>query len=169
MIEFNGYLTGVAQKRFFQKARALTQNILIFCELIILLISLLIGINTGNYFLVTLNCVMIIVTLLMVRLPKSRKEKKSITPKRIYTDGETIVCVADKYTEAKMISDVKIVKDYGVFYELVFPFGNLSDKFICQKELLTKGTLQEFEELFESKIVVVRQNTRHKTGDGSMS
>ena len=38
------------------------------------------------------------------------------------------------------------------FYFIKFPFGKYSDKFICQKSLLTQGTLEEFEALFEGKI-----------------
>ena len=33
-----------------------------------------------------------------------------------------------------------------------FIFGKISDKFICQKDLLTKGSLEEFERIFEGKI-----------------
>lgn len=52
-----------------------------------------------------------------------------------------------------MIKDVKNVYDHGEFYDLVFPFGKISGKFICQKNLLTEGTLAEFEALFDGKIV----------------
>ena len=152
MIEFSGYITGVAQKRFLQRARALTERILISGVLTILPISLLIGAKTGDYLLMRLNFIMIGVVFLLVRIPKSKKEVKAITPKRIYTDGETIVCVADRYTEVKKVSDVKYVKDHGAFYELVFPFGKISEKFICQKDLLIKGTLEEFEGLFANKL-----------------
>lgn len=152
MIEFSGYITGVAQKRFLQRARALTERILISGVLTILPISLLIGVKTGDYLLMRLNFIMIGVVFLLVRIPKSKKEVKAITPKRIYTDGETIVCVADRYTEVKKVSDVKYVKDHGAFYELVFSFGKISEKFICQKDLLIKGTLEEFEGLFANKL-----------------
>ena len=152
MIEFSGYITGVARKRFLQRARALTERILISGVLTILPISLLIGAKTGDYLLMRLNFIMIGVVFLLVRIPKSKKEVKAITPKRIYTDGETIVCVADRYTEVKKVSDVKYVKDHGAFYELVFPFGKISEKFICQKDLLIKGTLEEFEGLFANKL-----------------
>ena len=51
-----------------------------------------------------------------------------------------------------MISDVKKVVDHGEFYELSFVFGKVSDKFICQKSLLTKGTLEEFKAMFGDKV-----------------
>ncbi len=63
-----------------------------------------------------------------------------------------VICIADKYKECRKISDVKRVRDYGEFYELVFPLSKMSEKFICQKNLLTKGTLEEFKRLFRGKI-----------------
>ena len=76
-------------------------------------------------------------------------------PKRIYTNGDHIVCVAEKYTDSKLIKDVKKVIDHGEFYELCFPFGKTSEKFICQKSLLSKGSLGAFERLFADKIIKV--------------
>lgn len=90
---------------------------------------------------------------LLVRIPRSKKEQAAVLPKRIYTERNSIVCVAEKYQERKKIADVKLVRDFGEFYELVFPFGKYSEKFICQKSLLSKGTLKAFEALFPGKIV----------------
>jgi hypothetical protein len=73
-------------------------------------------------------------------------------PKRIYIKDDHIVCIADRYTDSKFISDVNKVIDHGEFYELCFPLGKVSEKFICQKDLLTKGSLREFESIFKKKI-----------------
>ena len=59
----------------------------------------------------------------------------------------------EKFTESAAIEDVVKLVDYGEFYDLSFPFGKLNDKFVCQKSLLSKGTLEEFEALFEGKII----------------
>ena len=85
-------------------------------------------------------------------IPKGKKEHISMLPKKIYTDGELIVCIADKYTDSRFIHDVKKVIDHGEYYELIFPFGKVSEKFICQKSLLAKGTIWGFEALFDGKI-----------------
>ena len=90
---------------------------------------------------------------LSVYLPKSEKEKKQITPNRIYTDGRSIVCVTEKYTEHRDVHDVKQVLDNGEYYEIIFRFGQISSRFICQKNLLKRGTLRDFEKLFKGKIV----------------
>ena len=74
-------------------------------------------------------------------------------PKKIVTDNDYIISIADKYSDSRNINDVKLVRDFGEFYEIIFPFGKISEKFICQKNLLVKGTIEEFEALFGDKIV----------------
>lgn len=159
MIEFNGYLSGAAEKAFFRKGR----NILTKGYYIVLLFSIPMVFFVGtifdsNTFFYAIYGFLVLIPLLFF-IPQSKKEKLAVLPKKIYTDHEHIVCIAERYTDSKLIADVKEVIDHGEYYELSFPFGKLSDKFICQKDLLTKGTLSEFESLFKGKI-------RKKTEDG---
>ena len=86
---------------------------------------------------------------------KDKKAYHNHSIQKVFTDNEYIVSVLVNGSEVyKLISDIKCVNDYGEFYELVFPrSAGISDKFICQKNLLTKGTLEEFEALFEGKVV----------------
>ena len=58
------------------------------------------------------------------------------------------------------ISDVKIVVDYGEWYDITFYFPHKDIGFICQKDLIVEGTIEEFEKLFEGKIV-----RKYKTKD----
>ena len=51
-----------------------------------------------------------------------------------------------------MIDDVKKIIDYGEFYDFVFTFSARDIYFVCQKDLLVCGTIEEFESLFEGKI-----------------
>ena len=104
--------------------------------------------------------------LLLICLPKTNKQKKKILPHKIVIIDDTIVCYAETYTESKLIADVKFVRDFGDFYELVFPFGQISEKFLCQKNLIKKVTIDDFKRLFAEQIIPTNQK---KTGDGSMS
>lgn len=152
MIEFNGYISGVAEKHFRRKSRNLVQNVLLISLLVWLPVIVFIAARLDYILLLVVYCAMFIVVPLLVRLPQSKKEQRATTPNRIIIDGERLVCVADKYTESRWVSDVKHVYDFKEFYEIVFPFGKMSEKFICQKNLLTKGSLNEFERLFKGKI-----------------
>lgn len=173
MIEFKGYLTGVAEKYFNRKTRMLGGNILLVSLALVCIPLIAFGIKYQNWLIVRICCFGFITVPIMTFIPRGKKEKKSFLPKRIFVEDDCIICVADKYTETKFIEDVKKVFDYGDFYYLSFPMGNISDKFICQKSLLTKGSLEDFESLFEGKIErKINQGTVQKTagqsGDGSV-
>lgn len=153
MIEFNGYISGAAEKHFRKKSQILLQNALLIGLTVFLPIIIFIAIKIRYVLLLVAYCGMFVIVPLLVRIPQSKKERKACTPKRIMIDGKNIVCVADKYTETKRINDVKQVRDFGEFYEIVFPFGKMSEKFICQKDLLTKGSLAAFEKIFKGRMI----------------
>lgn len=151
-MEFNGHLTGMAEKHFFKQSRILGQKIILWCALLIAPGVLSFAIRSNNWSAVTVFVGLFMCIMVLVSIPRGKKERAQITPKKIVIEDNYIVCVAEKYTETRLVSDVKLVKDFGEYYELCFPFGKLSDKFVCQKSLLAKGTIQEFERLFDGKI-----------------
>ena len=53
-----------------------------------------------------------------------------------------------------MISSICQIVDYGEWYYLVFDYGDKDLYFVCQKDLLTGGTIEEFENIFEGKIFI---------------
>ena len=146
MIEFNGYISGPAEKAFWRKGRKIVLIGYLFVVPAVIPVLLFFGnLFQSKSFIYAFAIYFALVPVLFF-IPKRKKEKLAMLPKRIYINGEHIVCVADRYTDSKFISDVKKVIDHGEFYELCFPFGKISEKFICQKDLLTKGSLREFEE-----------------------
>ncbi len=151
MIEFDGYLTGDAEKRFWRQSRGLCLKFLLF-GIIVCLPPCITVIKSNFRYFSYLILICFLVVLIVAYLPKSKKENRSMTPKKIHIEDGYIICIADKYNESRSISDVKKVRDFGEFYELVFPFGKISEKFICQKDLLVKGSLEEFEALFPDKL-----------------
>lgn len=84
---------------------------------------------------------------------QTKKTKKIITPKRIYIEDESIICVTESSTMGKKIKSVKTVYDYEEFYYLSFNWTNKTMNYVCQKDLLTQGTLEDFEKLFDGKII----------------
>lgn len=152
MIEFNGYISGNAEKHFRKKGIILGLKIIYGGLMLWLPIVVILFFDTKNWLIPGLYCAMFMLCTILALISKSKKERLSLTPKRIFTDGDFIVCVTDENTESRLIADAKQIRDFGEFYEIVFPFGKLSEKFICQKNLLSKGTLEQFEALFEGKI-----------------
>ena len=155
MIEFDGYISGAAEQYFWSKARKLTQTILIASILIFLPLIILVAVKTGYWLLLIFYCTLFVSIPLLTYIPKSKKEKLTLLPKKIFTEDEYITVLTGGQEEYRLISDAKLVRDHGEFYEITFPVGKVSDKFICQKNLLTKGSLEAFESLFEGKITKV--------------
>jgi len=154
MIEFNGYITGKAQKQFARRTQYFTRVICVFTELVMLPTTLWITLGTNNYFFLKIYLtVAVVLTIAMFVPPQSKKTMKQYTPRNICLREEYITCVTDKGVESKLIEKAKRVYDYGEFYEIDFPIGNFSPNFICQKNLLVVGTLEEFEKKFKDKII----------------
>lgn len=153
MIEFNGYISGESEKYYWKNSRRIGIKILICTLLLLLPPFITIARITQEWFILIGYCSLFVILPLAAFIPKSKKEQKLLLPKKIATDGEYIVSLSGKFEDSKNINDVKFVRDFGEFYELVFPMGKVSEKFICQKDLLVKGTIEEFEALFGDKIV----------------
>ena len=156
MIEFKGYISGAAEKAFFRKSRNILLKAYLFIFPTALSFVFLGGRLLQSDVFIYAICALLLIIPLLFLIPPSKKDRRAMLPKRIYTEDDYIVCIADQYTDSKFISDVKEVVDHGEFYELTFPFGKISEKFICQKSLLTNGTLAEFESLFVGKLKKVK-------------
>jgi len=89
----------------------------------------------------------------LVRIAKTKKTKDDHKPYRIAIEDGYIVCQTNKETESRGFQDVKQIYDYGEWYSFVFVFGKKTTRFVCQKDLISKGTLKDFEELFKGKII----------------
>ena len=153
MIEFKGQLSGSAEKRFLKRVADSGQAFLLFGELFALPFIIMLAACVQYWTVIWAYLGFSVAILLLVRIPKSKRERDRIVPKRIYTKDDEIICVAEQYTERRYIEDVKCVRDFGEFYELEFPFGKVSEKFFCQKEHLSKGSLEAFEALFDGRLV----------------
>ncbi len=152
MIEFTGYITGEAEKHYRKKERRFGRNLLWFSMLLLspIVIPMLVSLHWWG--MLILYCALFCAVPLIVCIPQSKKEKQNVTPKKIYIVDGYITAVCGTSEEYKNIKDARRVIDYGAFYDVIFPIGNYSTKFVCQKSLLTQGTLEDFEQLFQEKI-----------------
>lgn len=154
MIIFDGYISGNAEKYQVRKTLNLGRNIVLVVLLGIIFPPVaLFCITTNTWWFIIVYLAFTAFVTSLIYIPKSKKEKKALLPNKIFTDEEYIVSVCEHGEVFLLISDAKLVRDFGEFYEIVFPAGKVSTDFICQKDLLTQGTLEEFEALFEGKIV----------------
>lgn len=151
MIEFDGYLSGEAEKYFWKKGRFITLLIFSFSLSVLLPAMIYISLSIELYSILIAYSVFSVFTIFLVLLWPFQKDR-TLIPKKVFTDNGHIVVIMGKHEEFRSISDATVVKEYDEFYFIEFPFGKKSGNFVCQKSLLTKGTLEEFEALFPGKI-----------------
>lgn len=153
MIEFKGELADNTIK-FLKKRMIRSQqktNIFFFILTLPMLTFLL-------HFIMPLKYILIVFPVLAVLAVFSpyliiKASKINFVPKCITINDGLILLANDHLTDGRKIEQVKEVKDYGEYYTLTFVgFFTISSPYICQKDLLTKGTIEEFEALFEGKI-----------------
>ena len=158
MIEFDGHISGLAKSYFCKKEKMFGMKV----TLISLVVAYPIILIMANYLRGTFNnpalvltCIYLLLFSFIPLLSLVNPLEKKGFPKKISTDGEYIAVIIEcGQKTCKLISDVKCVNDFGEFYALDFPLSaGINNAFICQKNLLTKGTIEEFEALFEGKIV----------------
>lgn len=79
-----------------------------------------------------------------------------ILPTRVViSDNGYITSYGEKFEITHPIDTVVVVIDCGEWYHISWNrrVGFKPERFVCQKNLLTRGTIDEFEKLFEGKIV----------------
>lgn len=150
MIEFKGKITGESLRFIANKNKKLFSFALIISGLMVCLLY-------RSYQLFIPVCFIIFVLLLC-----PVKAYAFLAPHRVYIDlnDRMIVSEIRGYPETfRMIDDIVEVKDHGEFY--TFKFTSLRNQlnFIAQKNLITQGTIDEFEEIFEEVLVSVESNS----------
>ena len=154
MIEFNGYLTGTSQKFFCKQIVKLQQKIILFTLIPVFIILMIVFYLVFDVIALYPEVIIseIILSALALLLPniQTKKEKEKITPQKVYIENDMIVSKSNAAVDTRFMKDVKEVRDYGEFY--YFVFKAYSYRFVCQKDLLTQGTIEEFENLFAGKI-----------------
>ena len=69
-------------------------------------------------------------------------------------DKDTIFYSSEKNKDSFNISQIEKILDYGNFYHLIFePVPD--SYYVLQKDLMVKGTIEEFENCFKDKISVI--------------
>lgn len=160
-IEFNGMITGKA-KKFYYKKEAFSRICLIACiwigcsVIVPIAFALMFGgeidVDWPGYFLcIFIFLVIFCASALLILFLKTYNLKK------ISFDCRHLYILKGKKNFTVPVSAVKQIEDHGEFYRIklhLFSYvGNDFNIFICQKNLLTKGTIENFEKMFDNKIV----------------
>lgn len=94
--------------------------------------------------------------LLLSLIPPGKSTQGLFIPQIILFDleEETVIHKCEKMERFHMINSITKVIDYGEWYYLIFQYSDRDLYFVCQKDLLTEGSIEDFEDLFKDKIEV---------------
>ena len=84
--------------------------------------------------------------------PTKKEEYKLFSKSITITEDGEMVAVTHFEEILRAVSQVEEVVDVGCGYIIKFYHEYRTDFFLCQKDLLVKGTLDEFENFFKDKI-----------------
>ena len=89
----------------------------------------------------------------LAAIPPKEKYYPTIFPSKVPIDTQTgeMTTLSSQFYAESSITDVVKVLDKGEWY-LIY-LKSKDGRFICQKDLLTNGTLDEFEKFFKDKII----------------
>ena len=154
MIEFNGRIDGECLKFMLKKSRKIER----ICAVIMGTIFILPFVIGFKYMYTAIAIGGILLGLCLTSLAFLPLKEKSINEtfcSRVYYDpnDEAMVLVYQNGKESFfMVADVETVEDYGDWYCFTFT-NNRSSDYVCQKKFAVGNTIEEFEKLFEGKIV----------------
>lgn len=151
MIVFNGELSENNKKFLNRKMKNV--SIISTC---ILSIILVIPITLAVVFDDTIWAIAYIIIpalILFSVVPIPKKKWDTICPTEISINDETVIIHGETFHQEREISQLKRIIDFGDCYKMEFVFPHKSFSCLCQKNLIVKGTLEEFEERFADIIV----------------
>ncbi len=150
MIEFSGDRDYSGRSYLLKRMLITTLEGAIVIFLLLGVPSLLAWIYFEIWFFFVMSLFVIIIMFVL-----TRESLKDACPTRIVIDinANEIYGEYRKGAATRSFDDIKTVIDMGTFYHILFYFPNQWANCICQKDLIIDGTIEEFEKLFEDKIV----------------
>ncbi len=148
MIEFKGEISVQSKNVLFkyQIKGAIIWAVAIFIVFIPSLIYFTIYIHNAFIYGLIIPTIFIIIFLIkpLIKLDK---------PKHIIIENESMNIMCEKSANVRRIDSIKKIIDYGNCYFVIFRFPHNYFSCLCQKDLLSNGTLEKFEELFQNYII----------------
>lgn len=164
MIAFTGKMSDKCQDYIFNyegKSVRITTSII---SLILYIPFFILSITDDWIWAICIIPVILLIALSGIR--PSKKDYSLAIPDRITIKNGKLTSKSDRFEISTTMSRVKKVIDFGDFYhiQISYPIGNA--RFLCEKRLLTDGTLKDFEALFKNKLI---RKTYGKAENGGSS
>ena len=151
MIEFYGDISNDCKRYIIKTGQRITFTVCLIIALIISIPVIILSINKSLVYSIILLALLIYVSC-SLSIPKG-KNLGYVIPQRIIIGTEEIISEGKLFYRKKFLTSVKKVVDFGGWYHIYFKFPYMAVNFVCQKDLIVKGTIEEFEEMFSNKII----------------
>lgn len=162
MIEFNGPITEENQLNRMKKVDKTVLYVffggLILIWIIVIVFELIFSDVLQELWkeCVVCSAIMLGIIFLSVNPPKKVVLRFRISPHIIITEKDLSLELRSNGKEVwrtRKLSKVKKVLDCGEVYYIIFKFGDITNSWICQKNNIINGTIEEFESLFQTKLI----------------
>ena len=158
MILFDGALTGEAKKHYIKRTLNVGSIIIAVTTFLVTIILILISFPSvatirKNFFVIISVLILNAVSPFIFRLLITKKDRERINLNRVTIEDGKIKAISGHEPISQKVSQVKVVYDCGEYYDIRFVSKYCSPVFICQKDLISKGTIEEFESIFSGKII----------------
>ena len=152
MIRFSGEISGDCLK-YILRRNAKADRFAVSLGLLLFGVPITVALGAMDWRFVFLCLPIFILAIAFCNIPPRKKDLGALVPKSVVIDPHTreLISQNDKLRFEAAFSLVKEIWDFGDWYDI----RTETDPgwFICQKNLLCEGTLEEFEALFADKLI----------------
>jgi hypothetical protein len=153
MVEFQGELSDECKLYMQKECGKIGFLICLISSLIASIIIIIAGAFLDRRLIAfILMPISVVVLAAFPKLSAPMKDLNLRLPKKFIIEDETISIEGEKFSETRLITEVKKVIDTGEWCHFKFNTLPFTPYFVCQKNLIVKGTIEDFEKLFEDKI-----------------
>ena len=156
MITFDGQITGECWNQFKRQCKKETILMLSISSIIGIAVGVIISITIKSFLIQSIwwfaVCIAILFHTISLLVPIKANSRSNYHCKKISIDIDKATLYMNegkKNHECLSLDDINIIYDYGEFYHIY----DADITLYCQKSLLVEGTIEEFEKLFEGKII----------------
>lgn len=118
-------------------------------------IAITVGVYNGTWPYALILIAFFVAGTIFSFIPQKKRALSLNMPSQLIVDYRTISITAlgGASMTTKSLQKVKKVIDAGGWYYIIFKYGDITNAWGCEKDLIVKGTLEEFEKVFEGKII----------------
>ncbi len=159
MIEFNGEQSNECKLLIAREKSKKIGLLFTIINSIADIFILVFGILNNKLFVSLLTAIIfLLLAVLTFITPKKQVSNVKINTKIVITSDTILMDYStnfytNKKTLTRKISNIKKIIDFGICYCIIFKHGDITNSWICEKSLITKGSISNFEELFCKQII----------------